>query len=99
MVIKSHFLQSLAISRILRAHNCIAIILLMFLSIGLVGAGLGAEIAVKGQGLEGSVVGLTTPYRSAFSALGPCLPNGTKSSRSDPVRIPPQVWGTVLSKA
>ena len=59
MIIKVHFIQSFAITRILRARRWIGITPLMFLLLGLASAGLGAEIVVKGQDLEGSVVGFT----------------------------------------
>ncbi|UCG12731.1 MAG: DUF481 domain-containing protein [Deltaproteobacteria bacterium] len=59
MITKARFIQSFAIPRLLRAQWWIGIISLMFFSLGLATAGLGAEIAVKGQDLEGSVVGFT----------------------------------------
>jgi putative salt-induced outer membrane protein YdiY len=59
MIIKVHFIQSFAVPRILRARRWMGIISLMFLWLGLATAGLAAEIAVKGQELEGSVVGFT----------------------------------------
>ena len=43
----------------LRPHTWVGIILLMFLCLGLATAGLGAEVAVKGKDLEGSVAGFT----------------------------------------
>ena len=60
MITKVHFIQSFALSRNLRAHRWMGVVLLMFLSLGWATAGLGAEIVVKGQDLEGSVVGFTS---------------------------------------
>jgi len=54
---KVHLIPSFAVSRILCARGWMGVIVFMFLSLGLATAGLGAEIAVKGQDLEGSVVG------------------------------------------
>jgi putative salt-induced outer membrane protein YdiY len=59
MITEAHFIPSFAVSRIRSAHRCMGVILLMFLSLALATPGLGAEIAVKGQDLEGSVVGFT----------------------------------------
>ena len=59
MITKIHFIQTFNVSHILRAHGWMGVILLMFLSLGLAATGLGAEIAVKGQDLEGSVMGFT----------------------------------------
>jgi putative salt-induced outer membrane protein YdiY len=59
MIIKVHFIQSLAIPRIVRAHGWMGFISLMFFALGLATNALAAEIVVKGQDLEGSVVGFT----------------------------------------
>jgi putative salt-induced outer membrane protein YdiY len=57
MITKAHFITSFAVSRIRGAHSLMGVILLVLFSLALATPGLGAEIAVKGQDLEGSVVG------------------------------------------
>ncbi len=59
MIIKVHFIQSFALVRILRAHGWMGVISLMFFALCLATNALAAEIVVKGQELEGSVVGFT----------------------------------------
>ncbi len=59
MIDKVHLTRSFTVSRIPYAHKWMGVIFIMFISLGLAAAGLGAEIAVKGQDLEGSVVGFT----------------------------------------
>jgi putative salt-induced outer membrane protein YdiY len=59
MIAKAHFIRSFGVLLILRTHGWMGVIFLMFLSLGLAANGLGAEIAVKGQDLEGSVVGFS----------------------------------------
>ena len=65
MVMKNHFIQSFANSPIQGVHRWIGTILLMFLSLGLATAGLGAEIVVKGQdGIVEEIGIFTTDLRS-----------------------------------
>jgi putative salt-induced outer membrane protein YdiY len=70
MIAKVYFIQAFGVLRILHARGWMGFILLMFLSLGLAADGLGAEIAVKGQDLEGSVVGFTAEGVSFETVYG-----------------------------